>query len=156
MKKQAHGFTLMEMMVVMTIVIALGGASIYSWQSWKQKQQLRQTAYQVRDFLTRLREDANWHNRDHLLDIKNNGKRWCLVSRTETDANCDAPSPWHILSASPEVKLVDMTAGLGFFGLRNTAWPGHIRLRNESGEWRIIVSTWGRIRACNMQSGAAC
>ncbi|WP_313439101.1 prepilin peptidase-dependent protein [Atlantibacter hermannii] len=156
MKKRTGGFTLMEMMVVMTIVIMLGGAGMYGWRDWKQQQQLRQTALQVRDFLTRLREDANGYNRDHLLWVEHHGRGWCLASRTETITNCETPSSWHINAVSSEVQLVEITPGLGFFGLRNTAWPGHIRLRNESGEWRIVVSAWGRIRACNMKSGATC
>lgn len=156
MKKHAYGFTLMEMMVVMTIVIALSGAGIYGWRDWKQQQQLRQTSLQVRDFLTRLREDANGYNRDHLLWAEKQALGWCLGSRAEAKVNCETPSPWHITTVSPDVDVAEITPGLGFFGLRNTAWPGHIRLRNKSGEWNIVVSAWGRIRACNMKSGTAC
>lgn len=146
----------MEMMVVMTIVIALAGAGVYGWRDWKQQQQLRQEALRVRDFITRLRDDANWHNRDHLLWSGNGSQGWCIGSRLDAEMNCETPAFWHINASSPEVQLVEMTPGLGFFGLRNTAWPGHIRLRNDSGEWQIIVSVWGRIRACNMSKGAAC
>lgn len=146
----------MEVMVVMAIAIALAGAGLYGWQDWQQQQQLRQDALQVRDFLTRLRDDANWRNRDHLLWNGKTALGWCLGSRIERDANCEGRSPWHIHSLSPGVELLDITPGLGFFGLRNTAWPGHIRLGNKSGEWKIIVSTWGRIRACNMAMGGAC
>lgn len=145
----------MEMMVAMTIVIALGGVGIYSWRDWQQQQQLRQSALQARDFLIRLREDANWHNRDHLLWVKKRERGWCLGSHIKSEMRCEAPSRWHI-TTSAEVQRVEITPGLGFFGLRNTAWPGHIRLRNDSGEWRIIVSAWGRIRACNMTRDASC
>ena len=34
-------------------------------------------------------------------------------------------------------------AGAGFYGLRNTAWAGHIRLQSAAGGWNIIVSHWG-------------
>ncbi|WP_312971558.1 prepilin peptidase-dependent protein [Atlantibacter sp.] len=156
MKIRTDGFTLMEMMVVMVIVTALAGAGMYSWRDWQQQQQLREAAIQLRDFLTFLREDANWHNRDHLLWARQGGKGWCVGSKTEDQTTCETRSAWHIVMPSPDVQLLDITPGLGFFGLRNTAWPGHIRLRNDSGEWRIIVSAWGRIRACNISTGAAC
>jgi len=156
MKIRTHGFTLMEMMVVMVIVTALAGAGIYSWRDWKQQQQLREAALQVRDFLTRLREDANWHNRDHLLWIGNGERGWCMGSKTEDQATCEPHSQWHIATPFSDVQVTEITPGLGFFGLRNTAWPRHIRLRNDSGEWKIIVSAWGRIRACNITRGAAC
>lgn len=146
----------MEMMVVMVIVTALAGAGIYSWRDWKQQQQLREAALQVRDFLTFLREDANWHNRDHLLWIAKGDRRWCMGSRGKDQETCESGSMWHIEPSFPDVQLTEVTPGLGFFGLRNTAWPGHIQLRNDSGEWKIIVSAWGRIRACNTTRGAAC
>lgn len=41
-----------------------------------------------------------------------------------------------------------MTAGIGFYGLRNSAWAGHILLQSDGGAWRIVVSNWGRIRLC--------
>ncbi|MEX5412016.1 prepilin peptidase-dependent protein [Atlantibacter hermannii] len=156
MKIRTRGFTLMEMMVVMVIVTALAGAGIYSWRDWKQQQQLREAALQVRDFLTFLREDANWHNRDHLLWTHQRGEAWCMGSKTEEQATCEQRSPWQIAITASDVQLTEITPGLGFFGLRNTAWPGHIRLRNDSGEWKIIVSAWGRIRACNISREAAC
>ncbi|HBM1405832.1 TPA: hypothetical protein LUI38_000613, partial [Salmonella enterica subsp. enterica] len=45
---------------------------------------------------------------------------------------------------------------LAFFGLRNTAWAGHIVLKNAAGEWRLVVSSWGRIRLCERNEAATC
>lgn len=44
----------------------------------------------------------------------------------------------------------------GLFGLRNTAWAGHIRLKNATGEWRVVVSGWGRIRLCERDEARLC
>lgn len=55
-----------------------------------------------------------------------------------------------------DVVLADITPSLTFFGLRNTAWAGHIVLKNAAGEWRLVVSSWGRIRLCERNEAATC
>ncbi|MBC9220048.1 hypothetical protein IBK40_28705 [Escherichia coli] len=35
--------------------------------------------------------------------------------------------------------MSDLTPSLAFFGLRNTAWAGHIRFKNSTGEWWLAV-----------------
>lgn len=55
-----------------------------------------------------------------------------------------------------DIDMVEITPSLAFFGLRNTAWAGHIRLKNAAGEWRLVVSSWGRIRLCEGREAEAC
>ncbi len=55
-----------------------------------------------------------------------------------------------------DVVLADITPSLAFFGLRNTAWAGHIVLKNAAGEWRLVVSSRGRIRLCERNEAATC
>lgn len=45
---------------------------------------------------------------------------------------------------------------LAFFGLRNTAWAGHIRFKNSTGEWWLVVSPWGRLRLCQQGETEGC
>lgn len=72
MKKQ-QGYTLLETLIAMLIVAALGASGLYGWQRWQQQQRLWQTACQVRDYLLQLREDANWRNRDHVINVLREG-----------------------------------------------------------------------------------
>lgn len=158
MKTKQRGFSLMEVMLVMIIVVTLSAGGIFGWQKWLQHQQLWITQQKIRSFLEQLRSDANWHNRNHLLVILRSEKKWCLASSTyvATYAGCEGNTRRALLQPHPDVDIVNMTAGLGFYGQRNTAWPGHLALRSQAGEWNIIISVWGRIRACEVSGAKKC
>lgn len=147
MKKQ-QGYTLIETLVAMLMIISLSATGLYGWQQWSQQQHLWQTANQVRDYMLQLREDANWHNRDHIITVIREGSSWCLVSSLTTQRSCTLRSRLVFSPRWGDVDLVEVTPSLAFYGLRNTAWPGHIRLKNSTGEWRVVISPWGRIRLC--------
>ncbi|VUS36341.1 prepilin peptidase-dependent protein [Klebsiella spallanzanii] len=149
------GYTLIETLVTMTLVVVLSASGLYGWQSWQQQQRLWQTACQVRDYLVLLRDDANWHNRDRVLNIGQSVEGWCL-SAGDAMTDCSVRNAFTLQPMWPEVSLSAMTLGLGFYGLRNTAWAGHIRLQSAAGGWNIIVSNWGRIRLCRSEETASC
>ncbi|POT56524.1 prepilin-type cleavage/methylation domain-containing protein [Citrobacter amalonaticus] len=154
--KREQGYTLIEIMVAMLLIAALSATGLYGWQHWQQQQRLWQTASQARDYLLYLREDANWHNRDHTITAGREGASWCLISSLAEQSTCTPDSPWVFTPLWADVDLVEVTPSLAFFGLRNTAWAGHIRLKNGAGEWRLVVSAWGRIRLCERDEVQAC
>lgn len=43
-----HGYTLIETLLTMVVVVILGASELYGWQSWQRQQRLWQTACQVR------------------------------------------------------------------------------------------------------------
>lgn len=153
--KKEHGFTLIETMVAVVLIIILSGLGLSGWQSWQAQQRLWQTALQVRHFLEMLRDDANWHSRERLILAARTSDTWCLYAQAQ-QAHCPTDSPYVMRPLWPEVNLVEITPALGFYGLRNTAWGGHIRLGSEAGEWRIVVSGWGRIRMCQQAADGTC
>ncbi len=73
-----HGYTLMETLVTLTLMMILSVGGLYGWQRWEQQQRLWQTAVQVRDFLLFLRDDANAYNRDRVLRVGQDEVGWCL------------------------------------------------------------------------------
>lgn len=150
-----RGYTLIETLVALALLIILGVAGVSGWQLWQQQQRLWQTAWQVRNFLFYLRNDANGYNRNHLLLLQREATGWCLYS-TGSSSRCLPGDPLVMRPLWPEVAVEELTPGLGFYGLRNTAWSGHIRLRSPAGQWRIVVSDWGRIRMCYSQEGGGC
>lgn len=150
-----RGYTLIETLITLALMLILSAGALYGWQRWQQQQRLWQTASQVRDYLVLLRDDANWHNRNRLLSVGQQANGWCL-SALEAPVNCAAATPFTFLPRWPEVSLSHITPGLGFYGLRNSAWAGHIRLHSAGDSWNIIVSNWGRIRLCRNEETASC
>ncbi|HDR2893301.1 TPA: prepilin peptidase-dependent protein [Enterobacter asburiae] len=153
MKKQT-GFTLIETLVAISLVVILSATGLYSWNSWQQQQRLWQTASQVRDYLVFLRNDANRHNREHKVSLQEDGESGCLFSSVVLD--CQAGGVFVLKPLWPEVTISELTPALGFYGLRDTAWAGHVRVSSGAGEWLVIFSGAGRIRMCNTAGGSLC
>lgn len=146
MNKTIQGFSLIEMMVVMLLIAILSSGIIYGFQQWQHHQRLWQTTHQLNQFLHHLRSDANEFNRDHLLTLWQLDDRWCLTTRQYSGKPCVTTSQWQFIPRFQDVAIREMTPGLGFYGVMNTAKPGHIILNNPAGQRKIILSVWGRIR----------
>lgn len=143
-----RGYTLIETLIVISIVLILSASGLYGWQRWQQSQRLWQTASAIRDYLLYLRNDANWHNADRRVRVNRTAQRWCLVADDSILADCPSGNPAVFQPLWTEVSLSKITPNLTFFGVRNTAWAGSIALSSAAGSWNIVISSWGRIRLC--------
>ncbi|CDQ52800.1 ppdA [Klebsiella pneumoniae] len=150
-----HGYTLMETLVTLTLMMILNVGGLYGWQRWQQQQRLWQTAVQVRDFLLFLRDDANAYNRDRVLRVGQDEVGWCLSAEGE-GPDCASGTSFTLRPRWPGITLAGVTPGLGFYGLRSTAWAGNLRLQSAAGSWSIVISHWGRIRLCPSDSAGGC
>lgn len=148
MKRQQRGYSLIELMVVMTIVLMLSATGLYGWRQWQQQQQLSNGARLLLVWLQHQRDEAYAFNGERVITLRHEGMSWCLTAEPDLTVGCRRGDrriwqpPW------PQIRVADMTPGLAFYGVRNTAWPGHLTLENDAGRWRAVISVWGRIRLC--------
>lgn len=150
MNNKQRGYSLMELIVVMAIVVGLSGSGLHGWQQWQQHQRLAQSSRLLVTWLQQQRDEANAFNRDRLISIIRDGERWCLSSDMPAQDACRDGGRRVWQPRWPDIELAEMTAGLTFFGLRNTARPGRITLENSRGRRRAVVSVWGRVRLCQV------
>lgn len=116
-----HGYTLMETLVTLTLMMILSVGGLYGWQRWQQQQRLWQTAVQVRDFLVFLRDDANAYNRDRVLRVGQDEEGWCLSAQGEGPA-CASGSPLTLRPRWPGISLAGVT--LAWDSMACAAPPG--------------------------------
>ena len=98
------------------------------------------------------------HETDHyhrVLRVGQDEVGWCLSAEGE-GPDCASGTSFTLRPRWPGITLAGVTPGLGFYGLRSTAWAGNLRLQSAAGSWSIVISHWGRIRLCRSDSAGGC
>lgn len=151
--RQPRGFTLLELLVVLTIVALMAGGGLHGWIQYQQAIRLEQSAQQLLDFLSRVQANAYWHNETRTVKLIPQGDLWCMVvgqNEKQAEETCRESHPGQFVRRTQEVVLAKSTSSIfTFFGLRNAAQAGHISLSNSAGQLRLIISVRGRMRLCS-------
>nr|WP_277621950.1 prepilin-type N-terminal cleavage/methylation domain-containing protein [Chimaeribacter coloradensis] len=143
-----QGMSLLEMLVVMALIAILTGGSLHYGQAMRQAHRLRQSAQALQTFLGRMQAQANTRNEVRLLAVTL-GPEGCVARQSEPPAGCSGSGLRVFRPGGQGVAIVDFSGnGMGFYGLRNTAQPGHITLGNAAGRIRVVLSGRGRLRLC--------
>ncbi|WP_224555368.1 prepilin peptidase-dependent protein [Pectobacterium versatile] len=151
--RQQRGFTLLELLVVLTIVALMAGGGLHGWIQYQQAIRLEQSAQQLLDFLSRVQANAYWHNETRTAKLIPQGELWCMVAgqnEKQAEDTCRENHPRQFVRRTQNVVLEKFTSNVfTFFGLRNAALAGHISLSNSAGQLRLIISVRGRMRLCS-------
>lgn len=151
--RQQRGFTLLELLVVLTIVALMAGGGLHGWIQYQQAIRLEQSAQQLLDFLSRVQANAYWHNETRTVKLIPQGDLWCMVAgqnEKQAEETCRENHLGQFVRRTQEVVLARSTSSIfTFFGLRNAAQAGHISLSNAAGQLRLIISVRGRMRLCS-------
>lgn len=158
-RRSARGFTLLELLVAMTIVTLLAGGGLHAWRDYRQALRLEQGAQQLLDFFNRAQAMAYWRNETLTVRLIQQGEYWCMESEAasgraasgcfDRQACCDDDARQFTRQAK-DLALADATGGVfAFYGRRNAAQSGHITLSNPAGKVRLVISVRGRLRLCS-------
>ncbi|UVO09364.1 prepilin peptidase-dependent protein [Pectobacterium polonicum] len=151
--RQPRGFTLLELLVVLTIVALMAGGGLHGWIQYQQAIRLEQSAQQLLDFLSRVQANAYWHNETQTVKLQQQGMLWCIVigqGEKQVEDVCRENHPRQFVRRSQDVVLATFTSNVfTFFGLRNAAQAGHLSLSNAAGQLRLVISVRGRMRLCS-------
>ncbi|MEQ9860702.1 prepilin peptidase-dependent protein [Pectobacterium cacticida] len=152
-KRQRQGFTLLELLVVLTIVALMAGSGVHGWIQYQQAIRLEQNAQQLLDFLQRVQANAYWHNATRTVKLIPQGEQWCMVAvqndKQQQEACREARSDQFVRRTQDVVLTAFTSPVFTFFGLRNAAQAGHISLSNRAGQLRLVISVRGRMRLCS-------
>ncbi len=144
-----QGFSLLELIVVITIVALLTGGGLHSWLAYRQALLLEQHARHLLAFMTRIQANAYWRNQTESLWFKSAGDSWCIGNGAEP-ASCPLESAFVFTRAVRDTAIAETTSErLVFYGLRNAAQAGHLTLSNPAGRVRLVISARGRLRLCS-------
>lgn len=147
------GVTLLEMLIAMFLLATIASVGLHQWQQYRQRQQLDLVSSQLVAHLTLLQAAANWQNRSYLLAMRTTSQGWLF---TVSEHNNEPIAVRSLTLQTKEITQVEYAQlnPIIFYGRRSMASAGHIRIGNDLGSIRVVVSARGRIRRC-AESGAS-
>lgn len=153
-----HGFTLLELLVVLAILLVLLSAAAPAMHALLSRNHLKAAAQSIAEDLQWARSESIARNRR--VRVSFDTADWCygVVLDPGTDCDCrvaaDAPNACGLKrragSDFPGVGLSATFSGTSFDPARATAINGSLLLSSKSGpSLKIVLSRLGRVRICS-------
>jgi len=142
------GFTLIEMMIIITILAVFAGIAVPNFLSYMPKSRLNGAARQVMGDLMGARMKAVSQNNEFKIFFSANGHEYTILDDDDNDGTADGGELTETKDIHPEYH--DVTIGFNnnpIFSPRGTATNlPTITLTNTSGSKSITISSAGRVR----------
>ncbi|MGL4858196.1 MAG: GspH/FimT family pseudopilin [Enterobacteriaceae bacterium] len=153
----ARGFSLLELLLVLTLVGMVSYLSLSSWQRLQQMWQLEEASLQLLHFLHQTQRVARWHNETLAIEVQratggHAEEQWQLSPR---QGEREMISPFKVNGAQVILQEESASEQIQFFGRRGGASGGHFTLSNGAGQVQVIVSAKGRIRRCSVEGSVS-
>ena len=147
---QQKGFSLFELLIVVVISSVMFTVAIVNWREFQLRGELTNTTLALVTFLNQVKSNANFQNRNNAIYIiKEEDQPWRLIV-IDNEQNDHDQIFFQFINPNNQVEILNKNNDLLsiFHGRRCMAQPETIKLKNDIGESRIIISTRGRIRYC--------
>lgn len=147
---QQKGFSLFELLIVVVISSVMFTIAIVNWREFQLRSELTNTTLALVTFLNQVKSNANFQNRNNAIYIiKEEDQPWRLIV-IDNEQNDHDQIFFQFINPNNQVEILNKNNDLLsiFHGRRCMAQPETIKLKNDIGESRIIISTRGRIRYC--------
>lgn len=144
------GFSLLEMMIVISLIALLFSFGSYQFIAYLERQKLLQTAQQLSQFLHVVQFNANIQNKTFKLQLRDESNALCLMAFVAKSYVNECKDQLHyLIEKKNNVKLIYPEKEIAFYGHRNRAQGGTISVMNRIGSISIIISRDGRLRFCS-------
>ncbi len=151
-----HGYTLMETLVTLTLMMILSVGGLYGWQRWQQQQRLWQTAVRCGIFCSFCAMTPTPTTGTACFASAEDEVGWCLSAEGE-GPDCASGTSFTLRPRWPGITLAGVTPSVwGFMVCAAPPRAGNLRLQSAAGSWSIVISHWGRIRLCRSDSAGGC
>ncbi len=166
MRREQFGFTLLELMVTLSILLILLGVAVPSYQQRQQEQALRAAADTLYGHIQLARSEAMARQDPDINIYFFAGQHWCyrITDRSDNECNscaatCDIDQDGLSRGAAwsdyPGVLLQEIAyAGdeLGIGIRRGTLGAGHATFASGAMQVSVKTSGLGRVRLCSMDA----
>ena len=161
--KKYHGFTLIEMMIVIAITAILLAIAVPSFNDFFEKNRVRRAAIELQGIVAKAKAETVIRDSDLFMSYTAGASNaWC-VGYADT-ANCDCSNTTscvvdvggtdvtqRILGTEfPDITLAENFAGTGstFDAVRGTSTAGTLTLSKDNFSLAVVISLNGRVRIC--------